>query len=165
MEEMEPKELSYVIVPYDKYANKSTTANTQTNRTSGYNGVPSAAADKMYGSGGAGGTGVTSTGIVKPYTTSAPVSGKNMPTNSSDVSSVIHYLSQILAVLDQSSDKLDALNYLKSLANSGGNVVTNNNIYSQTNNNGVRAGQQQMTASKTDPNKFSTAQKIASGGL
>ena len=91
--------------------------------------------------------------------------GKNMPTNSSDVSSVIHYLSQILAVLDQSSDKLDALNYLKSLANSGGNVVTNNNIYSQTNNNGVRAGQQQMTASKTDPNKFSTAQKIASGGL
>jgi len=162
------KRAGYAQAYYDQYAHKSaTTSGSVTSMTTGYNGMPSDVQAKMYGSGGAGagGRGVSSTGIIKPHMTSAPVSGKNMPTNSSDVSSVIHYLSQILAVLDQSSDKLDALNYLKSLANSGGNVVTNNNIYSQTNNNGVRAGQQQMTASKTDPNKFSTAQKIASGGL
>lgn len=146
------------MLQFERPKDQSTTA---MNKRAGY--AQSYYNQYATGAGYGGKGGATSTGVVNHLANNRVINSTNG--NSGDVSAVINYLSQILSVLGESSDKLNALEYLKSISKSSGNNVVNNQYYSQTTNNSSTGGASNLVASKTDTNKFATHQRIASGGL
>lgn len=83
--------------------------------------------------------------------------------NTQELNEVIHYLSQILAVLGESSDKLNALNALKNLSQNGGNFVNKTTNVVQNGGNTTTPETTQNTQSKSK--KYAIAEQIARGGL
>ena len=122
---------------------------------------------EKYNQGGAGGGGdipfTTSTGTFNSFTRSNVIP-RSSSADPSRIGEVIHYLSEILSVLGVSSDKLNALSELKNLGGLAGNIVTNNSFYNQNATTSTSGGGQ-AKASKTNPYKYATAEKIARGGL
>jgi len=121
------------------------------------------------GAGGKGGYGPTQSSIqtFKPNGINRPehklISSKYEVRSTHELNEVIHYLSQILAVLGESSDKLNALNALKNLSQNGGNFVNKTTNVVQNGGNTTTPETTQNTQSKSK--KYAIAEQIARGGL
>lgn len=158
---MEEKRASNGMAYFEKYANMGATPTP--NGVTKKEFIDMIEADKAAGGYGGYGDSVY-TSISNPNKNSLKHQGGGRGATDE---SVIVYLKQILHVLGESSDKLNALNYLKNISNSaggrGGNV-TNNTFVGQKTPPPVKHSEP-IPIPKTDAAKYTIAQKIARGGL
>ena len=171
-ESAKSKRASYAQSYYDKYSNDNTTSDDNTvvkpiRKTGGKNiaggrGNSVLTHDNKKPINGGYGDAI-SIGMNNPLPKTTQIPKPSNSTSSDDLSHIVEYLTKILQVLGESSDKLNALSGLKDAMSNIGNTFNSNNFYSQTNN--TSTDESQKTPVKTNMTKYRTAERIAFGGL
>ena len=157
-ENAKQKRANYGQKYYDKYAGKggkggASTASTRYISYPSYGGRSDIVAPSTL-----------STGVSNTYLNNRVVTGSSNAGTSNSMNEVVRYLSRILSVLGESSDKLNALSLLQTIADSSGNSINTTNVYTQ-NNSTTSTPVVQQTVQKTNSSKYAIAEKIAHGGL